>query len=173
LTFDATSSTSILFGLSAEHAKSWRLGIHLQQTPNGLPARYYWIPRIPYITTTMGDFYSQFLSTMTGADNYLPTSPDELNPGFMPGAMRPMATPEIPPPYSSNSISEYFATYAEPAPVNPPKAGKGRRRSTANQGGGNPDQVKHRRTRSGCYTCRSRRVKVGQIAKLCRAISIM
>ena len=25
------------------------------------------------------------------------------------------------------------------------------------------DQVKHRRTRSGCYTCRSRRVKVGDL----------
>ncbi|KAL7899246.1 hypothetical protein HDV64DRAFT_223787 [Trichoderma sp. TUCIM 5745] len=115
----------------------------------------------------MGDFYSQFLSTMTGADGYLPTSPDELNQGFMPGVMLPMATPEIPSPYPPNSVSEYFATYAEPAPVNPPKAGKARRRSTANQGGGNPDQVKHRRTRSGCYTCRSRRVKCDENRPIC------
>lgn len=119
----------------------------------------------------MGDYYRQFLSTMTGGDGYLPTSPDELNPGFMPGAVLPMTTPPIPSPYPSNI--EYFAAYAEPAVVNAPKAGKSRRRSTANQGGGNLDQVKHRRTRSGCYTCRSRRVKVGQIAKLCRANSIM
>lgn len=37
-----------------------------------------------------------------------------------------------------------------------PKTNRNRRKS--NQG---PDHTKHRRTRSGCYTCRSRRVKVG------------
>lgn len=42
------------------------------------------------------------------------------------------------------------------APVNaPPKANRSRRKSS--QTG---EHVKHRRTRSGCYTCRSRRVKV-------------
>ena len=37
----------------------------------------------------------------------------------------------------------------------PKAAAKARSRQTAGQ-----QQVKHRRTRSGCYTCRSRRVKV-------------
>lgn len=37
-----------------------------------------------------------------------------------------------------------------------PKPNRNRRKS--NQGS---DHTKHRRTRSGCYTCRSRRVKVG------------
>lgn len=36
-----------------------------------------------------------------------------------------------------------------------PKSNRNRRKSS--QG---PDHTKHRRTRSGCYTCRSRRVKV-------------
>ena len=36
--------------------------------------------------------------------------------------------------------------------------GKGRKKSLAANPGG--DIVKHRRTRSGCFTCRSRRVKV-------------
>jgi hypothetical protein len=42
---------------------------------------------------------------------------------------------------------------------------KGRKKSTvANPG----DVVKHRRTRSGCFTCRSRRVKVGYPSWLLR-----
>ena len=34
-----------------------------------------------------------------------------------------------------------------------------------------PDHVKHRRTRSGCYTCRSRRVKVRMRNSLTRAMT--
>jgi hypothetical protein len=110
----------------------------------------------------MGDYYRQFLSSMSGAEGYLPTSPDEMNQALMPGVALPMSTPPIHSPYPSNL--GYFAAYAEPTIINAPKASKSRRRSAANQGGANSDQVKHRRTRSGCYTCRSRRVKVGQSA---------
>ncbi|KAL7922369.1 hypothetical protein ACQKWADRAFT_87522 [Trichoderma austrokoningii] len=114
----------------------------------------------------MGDYYRQFLSNMAGGDGYMPTSPDELNPNFMPAAaVLPMTTPPIPSPYPSHI--EYFAAYAEPAVVNAPRAGKGRRRSAASQGGGNPDQVKHRRTRSGCFTCRSRRIKCDEKRPIC------
>jgi len=39
--------------------------------------------------------------------------------------------------------------------VNAPKSQRSRRKSAPGL-----DHIKHRRTRSGCYTCRSRRVKV-------------
>ncbi|KAL2061737.1 hypothetical protein VTL71DRAFT_7115, partial [Oculimacula yallundae] len=46
--------------------------------------------------------------------------------------------------------------------MNPPKPNRNRRKSNPN-----PDQAKHRRTRSGCYTCRSRRVKCDETRPLC------
>lgn len=42
-----------------------------------------------------------------------------------------------------------------PKPENPAKSNNRRRKSNQD-----PQRTKHRRTRSGCYTCRSRRVKV-------------
>ncbi|RFU78747.1 hypothetical protein TARUN_3453 [Trichoderma arundinaceum] len=112
----------------------------------------------------MGDYYRQFLSTMSGADGYLPTSPDEMNQVMMPGVALPLSTPPMHSPYPSNL--GYFGGYAEPAIVTVPKASKSRRRSAASLGG-NLDQVKHRRTRSGCYTCRSRRVKCDETRPIC------
>jgi hypothetical protein len=48
----------------------------------------------------------------------------------------------------------YFGGYSEPMMYNQPKSShKTRRKSSI-------DPVKHRRTRSGCFMCRSRRVKV-------------
>ncbi|KAH7383719.1 hypothetical protein BKA64DRAFT_646894 [Cadophora sp. MPI-SDFR-AT-0126] len=45
---------------------------------------------------------------------------------------------------------------------NTPKPNRNRRKSNSN-----PDQTKHRRTRSGCYTCRSRRVKCDEHRPVC------
>ncbi|EHK22350.1 uncharacterized protein TRIVIDRAFT_221632 [Trichoderma virens Gv29-8] len=115
----------------------------------------------------MGDYYRQFLSTMSGADGYLPTSPDEMNQVLGPGIPLPMSTPPMHSPYPSTMGNMgYFAGYPEPTIINAPKASKSRRRSAASQGG-NLDQVKHRRTRSGCYTCRSRRVKCDETRPIC------
>ncbi|KAJ4011664.1 hypothetical protein NW752_008672 [Fusarium irregulare] len=52
----------------------------------------------------------------------------------------------------------YFTGFPDPMMFNPGKSQKARRKSAA----GTPaavDHVKHRRTRSGCFMCRSRRVK--------------
>ena len=49
----------------------------------------------------------------------------------------------------------WFAIESTNAPTQPIGAAKVRSRTSTDK-----DQVKHRRTRSGCYTCRSRRVKV-------------
>ncbi|PHH72276.1 hypothetical protein CDD82_6050 [Ophiocordyceps australis] len=44
---------------------------------------------------------------------------------------------------------------------------KGRRRTAASGTGAGSDQVKHRRTRSGCFMCRSRRVKCDETRPIC------
>lgn len=49
----------------------------------------------------------------------------------------------------------YFTGFPEPIMFNGQAKAPRRRKSTPGV-----DHVKHRRTRSGCYTCRSRRVKV-------------
>ncbi|OTA01977.1 hypothetical protein A9Z42_0023020 [Trichoderma parareesei] len=107
----------------------------------------------------MGDYYHQFLTTMSG-EGYLPTSPDEVNPVFVPGVSLPLSTPPLRSPFSASP--GFFGGYTDPIFINSSnnvsKANKSRRRSAASQGG-NADQVKHRRTRSGCFTCRTRRVK--------------
>ncbi|KAL6883939.1 hypothetical protein HDV57DRAFT_436041 [Trichoderma longibrachiatum] len=111
----------------------------------------------------MGDYYHQFLTTMSG-DGYLPTSPDEVNPLLMPGAPLPLSTPPLNSPYASSG--GFFPGYANPTALSVPKATKSRRRSAASQGG-NADQVKHRRTRSGCFTCRNRRIKCDETHPIC------
>lgn len=62
-------------------------------------------------------------------------------------------------PYQLSSASSYADLHylfgvQDPAMIAPKPAGN-RRKSEKG-----PDHAKHRRTRSGCYTCRSRRVKV-------------
>ncbi|PTB70628.1 hypothetical protein BBK36DRAFT_1174954 [Trichoderma citrinoviride] len=110
----------------------------------------------------MNEQYSQFLHTMSSAV-YLPTSPDEMGPYFMPGLPLPFSTPPMQSPHPSHG-NGYFAGYTQGSVINVSKPSKSRRRSAASQGG-NADQVKHRRTRSGCYMCRSRRVKASQKSK--------
>ena len=66
-----------------------------------------------------------------------------------PGAPLAGVTPN---PYQSLG---YFTGFPEPIMFNAPKSQRSRRKSAPGL-----DHVKHRRTRSGCYTCRNRRVKV-------------
>ncbi|KAH0497022.1 hypothetical protein TgHK011_004358 [Trichoderma gracile] len=111
----------------------------------------------------MGDYYRQFLTHMSGA-GYLPTSPDEVNPVLVPGVSLPLSTPPLHSPYGT-SVG-YLSGYTDPAYIGVPKANKSRRRSATSQGG-NADQVKHRRTRSGCFTCRNRRIKCDETHPIC------
>ncbi|KAK4080398.1 hypothetical protein Trihar35433_1503 [Trichoderma harzianum] len=63
----------------------------------------------------MGDYYRQFLSTMSGAEGYLPTSPDEINQVLGPGVPLPMSTPPMHSPYPSNMGNMgYFAGVTRP-----------------------------------------------------------
>lgn len=97
----------------------------------------------------MDEYYQQFLSSVAGANNqtmlgsegtsHSPTSPTAMS--------------------ASYHNFSYFPGFSEMAiSGNVSKAPKGRRKSSSSLAGA--DAVKHRRTRSGCFTCRSRRVKV-------------
>ena len=57
---------------------------------------------------------------------------------------------------SSETLNSYSDMEDQSRATVPPQpSARGKRRSVPG-----PDHVKHRRTRSGCYTCRQRRVKV-------------
>lgn len=105
----------------------------------------------------MGDYYHHFLSSMSGAGMNPMNNPDEMFAPPMQGAPIPMGAPvSMPGPYQQLG---YFAGFPEPMMFNTGKPPKGRRKSSAGFGPG-AEHVKHRRTRSGCFMCRSRRVKV-------------
>ncbi|EFW99042.1 c6 zinc finger domain containing protein [Grosmannia clavigera kw1407] len=56
----------------------------------------------------------------------------------------------------------FFTGFPEPVMFNAHKSQRHRRKSTAGL-----EHVKHRRTRSGCYTCRSRRIKCDESRPMC------
>ncbi|KAI1342334.1 hypothetical protein F5Y15DRAFT_412844 [Xylariaceae sp. FL0016] len=58
----------------------------------------------------------------------------------------------------------YFTGFPEPIMFQAPKTQSSRSRKKSTPG---MDHVKHRRTRSGCYTCRSRRVKCDETRPIC------
>lgn len=113
----------------------------------------------------MSDYYHHFLSSMTDV-GVQPQPPADANANFdaqdtspegsMPLQLQQpttMALAGVPAnPYQSLG---YFTGFPEPVMFNAPKSQRSRRKSAPML-----DHIKHRRTRSGCYTCRSRRVKV-------------
>ncbi|KAL2153229.1 hypothetical protein VTH82DRAFT_4384 [Thermothelomyces myriococcoides] len=70
-----------------------------------------------------------------------------------------MATVPTPHPYQNLG---YIAGFQEPVMFNAPKTQRSRRKSAPGS-----EHIKHRRTRSGCYTCRSRRVKCDEARPIC------
>ncbi|KAJ9424062.1 hypothetical protein QL093DRAFT_2563323 [Fusarium oxysporum] len=111
----------------------------------------------------MGDYYHHFLSSMSGAGMNPATSPEEMLDPRMHGAPIPMVSAPLPGPYQQLG---YFTGFPDPMMFNQNKSQKARRKSAA----GTPaavDHVKHRRTRSGCFMCRSRRVKCDETRPIC------
>ncbi|KAF5020988.1 hypothetical protein F66182_6969 [Fusarium sp. NRRL 66182] len=111
----------------------------------------------------MGDYYHHFLSSMSGAGMNSATSSEEALDHRLRGAPMPMVSAPMPGPYQQLG---YFTGFPDPMMFNPSKSHKSRRKSTA----GTPaavDHVKHRRTRSGCFMCRSRRVKCDETRPIC------
>jgi hypothetical protein len=100
----------------------------------------------------MSDYYHHFLSSMVGVGGQPnPNQLDGVGQMSQPQVV-PMGVSSAPNPYQSLG---YFTGFPEPIMFNAPKAQRSRRKSAPGL-----DHIKHRRTRSGCYTCRSRRVKV-------------
>ncbi|CAM1511443.1 Fc.00g089560.m01.CDS01 [Cosmosporella sp. VM-42] len=109
----------------------------------------------------MGDYYHHFLSSMSGAGMHPGVTPEEMFPPPNPGM--PLTPVSIPGPYQQLG---YFTGFPEPMMFNAGKSQKGRRKSGAGLGPG-VEHVKHRRTRSGCFMCRSRRVKCDETRPIC------
>ncbi|KAI0594954.1 fungal-specific transcription factor domain-containing protein [Biscogniauxia sp. FL1348] len=110
----------------------------------------------------MSGFYQPYLSSMAGADQS--PSPNPQDAQFPP---RPPPTqlgdPGGPLPTAYQGIG-YFANFSEPIMFQAPKTQGNRNRKKSAPG---MEHVKHRRTRSGCYTCRSRRVKCDETHPIC------
>lgn len=98
----------------------------------------------------MSDYYHHFLSSMTGVGEHQNPNTQDASPTQSHGL--PLGGQQ-----ASNLYQNlgYFTGFPEPIMFNSPKAQRSRRKSAPGL-----DHIKHRRTRSGCYTCRSRRVKV-------------
>ncbi|KAL2135991.1 hypothetical protein VTI74DRAFT_6040 [Chaetomium olivicolor] len=106
----------------------------------------------------MSDYYHHFLSSMVGVGG-------QPNPTQLDGSRQALAPPGVPlggspVPHPYQSLG-YFTGFPEPLMFNAPKAPR-RRKSAPGL-----DHIKHRRTRSGCYTCRSRRVKCDETHPIC------
>jgi len=99
----------------------------------------------------MSEYYHHFLTSMAGMGPPNQSPQDATPPGQMPSHV-PMTMTPMSNPYQSLG---YFTGFPEPIMLNTPKSQRSRRKSQPGL-----EHIKHRRTRSGCYTCRSRRVKV-------------
>lgn len=103
-------------------------------------------------TFAMGDFHHhQFLTSMVGGQPNPNIMAQEVHQAHMPGVV-PLPSPPVAAPFSGIG---YFTAFHDPLMFSVPKTQRSRRKSTSGL-----DTVKHRRTRSGCFMCRSRRVKV-------------
>jgi len=104
----------------------------------------------------MSEYYHHFLTSMAGVGPPNQSPQDASQPGGLPGHVPSGVTP-MANPYQNLG---YFTGFPEPIMLNTPKAQRSRRKSQPGS-----EHIKHRRTRSGCLTCRSRRVKVRVAAR--------
>ncbi|EHA55479.1 hypothetical protein MGG_12339 [Pyricularia oryzae 70-15] len=105
----------------------------------------------------MSEYYHHLLSSMSGAGQISSPqdAPQQATSATSVGGGTGIA--------GSYQNLGYFTGFPEPIMVNSvPKASRSRRKSAHGV-----DHVKHRRTRSGCYTCRSRRVKCDETHPIC------
>jgi len=104
------------------------------------------------------DEYNQFIPPQPGAEE---GSSHGYTPDGIPQSQLPamsMASSGAPMTSSYQNLG-YYTGFPDPIMFQAPKppSNRGRKKSTPGL-----EHVKHRRTRSGCYTCRNRRVKVRQ-----------
>ncbi|KAI0152359.1 hypothetical protein F4776DRAFT_659285 [Hypoxylon sp. NC0597] len=110
----------------------------------------------------MSDYYQQYLSSVAGTGDSQTSNPQDpqYQPQHHPTPMGNISPP-LTTPYQSLG---YFTGFPDPIMFQAPKAQSNRNRKKTASG---TDHVKHRRTRSGCYTCRSRRVKCDETHPVC------
>ncbi|KAL2754286.1 hypothetical protein ACRALDRAFT_2043311 [Sodiomyces alcalophilus JCM 7366] len=106
----------------------------------------------------MGDYYHHFLASMSGAGQNSTKTPQEAYPSPFSIAQPSTGIPIT----SSYQPPGYLPGLHEPLVFNPSKSHKVRRKSAPGI-----EHVKHRRTRSGCFMCRSRRVKCDETRPIC------
>ncbi|KAI0387676.1 hypothetical protein F5Y04DRAFT_9501 [Hypomontagnella monticulosa] len=110
----------------------------------------------------MSDYYQQYLSSVAGSGESSNQNPQDApyqpqqHSTHMGNISPPLTTP-----YQNLG---YFPGFPDPIMFQAPKAQSNRNRKKSASGA---DHVKHRRTRSGCYTCRSRRVKCDEAHPVC------
>ncbi|KAI0132542.1 hypothetical protein BJ170DRAFT_252444 [Xylariales sp. AK1849] len=111
----------------------------------------------------MSGFYQQqYLPGATGSGEETSPGPQDAQPYGHTSAMQPGSSDQpMINPYESLG---YYAGFPDPIMFQPPKPQSARSRRKSAPG---LDHVKHRRTRSGCFTCRSRRVKCDETHPIC------
>ena len=104
----------------------------------------------------MSDYYHDFLSSVTGTGGAQMPIPEGGQAQGFPAPPIAMDSSLVPEQYQE--IGQYLG-FQDSTMFDAPRPQKGRGKAGAGSG---PDisSVKHRRTRSGCFMCRSRRVKV-------------
>ncbi|KAI2624260.1 hypothetical protein GGR54DRAFT_568347 [Hypoxylon sp. NC1633] len=110
----------------------------------------------------MSDYYQQYLSSMAGTGESSSSTPQDAQYQSQQQSSHSGSTsPSLQSPYQSLG---YFTGFPDPIMFQAPKPQSNRNRKKSASGA---DHVKHRRTRSGCYTCRSRRVKCDEARPVC------
>lgn len=112
----------------------------------------------------MGDYYQHYLTSISGAglQGY-----DNMNiPPQYPGMPVPMGGSPV---EDFQQSTGYFTTGSRDSHMYDGIRPKGRKKSVGSVSGA--EAVKHRRTRSGCFTCRSRRVKCDEKRPVCERCS--
>lgn len=104
----------------------------------------------------MDDPYQRFLTSMSRVEPHNVPGLHDMQAQTFPGTLVSIGGPRLSEPHPQ--VAGDPQGIKDPA-ISDNSKYKGRKKSTATNSGG--DVVKHRRTRSGCFTCRSRRVKVG------------
>lgn len=111
----------------------------------------------------MSEYYHTFLSSVSGIENNAAPYPQSSDPPVVSTTATTMEENSA----ALNSLQNvsYYTGFPEPIiQYQPPKAQRNRRKSAPG-----PDHIKHRRTRSGCFTCRGRRVKCDEGRPICES----
>ncbi|PSS05298.1 hypothetical protein BD289DRAFT_457598 [Coniella lustricola] len=108
----------------------------------------------------MNNYYHNFLSSKSGARSDPALYQQAIS---LPGSSTSSPSVSEPLTMGSSHSPVGYAGYSEQTiDYHPPKNSRHRRKSAPGS-----DHVKHRRTRSGCFTCRSRRVKCDEARPTC------